>query len=126
MDAPHQSVPMRFEKIMVVGSELPQPLEEMLFATSAKVIFVPNGNKAIERAEHEMFDAAVLVSTGEEMDLAETVFNLRDISDSMQLIILAGQTSMGDSPISKKTLAKVVSSASVMTTRELEKHLNWL
>ena len=126
MDAPHQSVPMRFEKIMVVGSELPQPLEEMLFATSAKVIFVPNGNKAIERAEREMFDAAVLVSTGEEMDLAETVLNLRDISDSMQLIILAGQTSMGDSPISKKTLAKVVSSASVMTTRELEKHLNWL
>lgn len=111
---------------MVVGSELPQPLEEMLFATSVKVIFVPNGNKAIERAEREMFDAAVLVSTGEEMDLAETVLNLRDISDSMQLIILAGQTSMGDSPISKKTLAKVVSSASVMTTRELEKHLNWL
>ena len=111
---------------MIIGSEIPQPLNKVLFATTAKVTRVPDGNRAIERAQHEMFDAAVLISTGEEMDLAETVFNLNDISGSMKLIILSDQTSMADSPIPKETLAKLVSSAAVMTTRELEKHLNWL
>ena len=82
-----------FEKIMVIGSEVPPSLSAIFQAATSKVTNVPDGKMAVSRAQHEMFDTAILISTGEEMDLAETVFNLRDISNSMRLIILSDQTS---------------------------------
>ncbi|MGN6735303.1 MAG: hypothetical protein ACTHMB_25535, partial [Candidatus Binatia bacterium] len=79
---------------------------------------------AIARAQQEFFDAALLISTGEEMDLAETVFNLSDVSGATELIILSDQTNTATSPISKELLAELVSSASVMTTQDLQSHLS--
>lgn len=52
---------------------------------------VPDGETAIAQAQHESFDLAVVVSTGDNMDLAETVFNLRDISPSMPILIVSGR-----------------------------------
>jgi hypothetical protein len=118
-------VSMMFEKIMVIGSEIPQPLNVIFQAATSRVTKVPDGKVAVSRAQHEMFDAAILISTGEEMDLAETVFNLRDISGSMELIIVSDQTNTINSAVPKETLASLVSNATVMTTRELEQHLNW-
>ena len=71
-----------------------------------------------------MFHAAILISTGEEMDLAETLFNLRDISGSMELIILSDQSDAAKSAVPMETLVSLVPKASVMTTRELMKRLN--
>ena len=116
---------MTFEKIMVIGSEIPQPLNAIFQAATSRVTHVPDGKMAVSRAQHEMFDAAILISTGEEMDLAETVLNLRDISGSMELIIVSDRANTVKSAVPKETLASLVSNATVMTTRELEKHLNW-
>lgn len=116
---------MTLDKIMVIGSEIPRSLITTFQAGAHRVTRVPDGKLAVSRAQHEMFDAAILISTGEEMDLAETILNLRDISDSMQLIILSDQTNTIQSAVSKETLARLVSNATIMTTRELEKHLNW-
>lgn len=80
---------------------------------------------AVARAQREMFDAAILLSTGKEMDLTETVLNLNDISGSMELIILSDHTDTIQSAVPQETLVNFVSSVTVMTTRELEKHLNW-
>ena len=80
---------MRIEKIMLVGSEIPHALMELLLDTGSRVTKLPSGKTAVSHAQREMFDAAIIVSTGEEMDLAETVFNLRDINSSMQMIIVS-------------------------------------
>src|ERR1051325_11794872 len=110
---------MGSQKVMVVGSEIPEPLNRILSKTNTKVRHVLDGTTAITCAHHEIFDAVVLISTGEEMDLAETIFNLSDVSGAMELIILSDQTITASSAISKELLAKLVSSASVMTTQEL-------
>ena len=110
---------------MVIGAEIPRSLSAVLQAVTARVTRVPTGKMAVLRAQREMFDAAILISTGEEMDLTETLFNLSDISDSMELIILSDHTNTIKSAVPRKSLANFVSNATVMTTRELEKHLNW-
>ena len=115
---------MRFEKIIVIGSEIPQSLNAIFQAKTSRVTNVPNGKMAVSRAQREMFDAAILISTGEEMDLTETVLNLSDISRSMELIILSDQSHPINSVIPKETLAGLVSNATVMTTQELKKHFN--
>ncbi len=110
---------------MVVGSEIPRSLNPILRASRSVITIIPSGELAVARAQREMFDAVILLSTGEEMDLTETMFNLRDISNSMELIILSDHTTT-NSAVPRKTLVNFVSNATVMTTRELEKHLNWI
>ncbi|MGH7826754.1 MAG: hypothetical protein ACREQ7_16470 [Candidatus Binatia bacterium] len=74
---------------MLVCSNPSDEVNKCLRATGCEVIRVNDGETAIVQAQHAIFDLAVLVSTGEAMDLAETVFNLRDISRSMQIIIIS-------------------------------------
>jgi len=103
---------------MPVGSEIPAGLDRMLSEANAKVRHVSDGQAAIACAQHEMFDAVLLISTGDEMDLAETMFNLSDVNGAGELIILSDQTDTMNSAIPKEALAELVSSASVMTTEE--------
>jgi DNA-binding response OmpR family regulator len=117
---------MRLEKIMVVGAEIPRSLNAIFHAAKSIVTTVPSGKLAVARAQREMFDAAILLSTGEEMDLTETMFNLRDISNSMELILLSDHTTTNNSAVPREAMANFVSNATVMTTRELEKHLHWI
>ena len=115
---------MSFEKIMVIGSEIPQSLNAIFQSATSRITNVSSGKMAVSRAELETFDAAILISTGDEMDLAETVFNLRDISASLKLIIVSNLTNAINSAVIKATLAGLVSNATVMTMQELKKHFN--
>jgi hypothetical protein len=74
---------------MLVCSNPADEVEHCLRATRSEIIAVNDGEAAISEAQRASFDIAVLVSTGKAMDVTETVFNLRDISPSMQIIVIA-------------------------------------
>ncbi len=113
---------MRPEKIMLVGSGRHREVEKWLAAAGCRVVRVPDGKTAVSRVEREIFDAAVLLSTGDEMDLAETVFNLSDLGSSMEIIIVSdGFTSNERGLDTREIVARSIPNAKILTLEGLKR-----
>jgi DNA-binding NtrC family response regulator len=107
-------------KVMLVCSGARNEVEECLLAAGCRVIKVKDGETAIARVEREIFDAAVLVATGKRMDLAETVFNLRDINRSMQIIIMGDEGGIDQGAIARQIARYFVPNTTVLPLEKLE------
>ena len=115
---------MRLQKIILIGSNIPRPLGEMLLESGSRGRRISTGKSAVSHAHREMFDAAIIVSTGEEMDVAETIFNLRDINSTMQFILLSDRANASQLEIPNGSLERTLPNTKVMTLKELRRYLD--
>ncbi|HXV80833.1 MAG TPA: hypothetical protein VEG60_13220 [Candidatus Binatia bacterium] len=111
----------KLQKIMLVCSETCDEVEQFLLSAGRRVVKLNSGEAAISRAQRENFDAAVLVSTGKAMDLAETVLNLRDINGSMQIVVVTERDIIQKNDLLAKALAAYpVPGTQLLTVAQLE------
>jgi len=89
-----RNVARRFAKALLVGAERSGEVTQWLARAGCAVTSVADGTAAVQAARRETFDLAIIVSTGETMDLLETLFNLRDINDPMEIVIVTDHANM--------------------------------
>jgi hypothetical protein len=78
-----------------------------------------SGQAAVLKLRHEVVDAAVLISTGREMDLTETALTLRDINASMEIIVLTDPKRTADETARADVVARAIPKARILTAPEL-------
>jgi hypothetical protein len=113
---------VQLKKIMLVCSDPANEVEEYLLAAGCWVTKTKSGRAAVLRVKREDFDAALLISTGKDMDLAETAFTLRDVSPSLQIIIVDPEVPE-ESGIPRQNIAEVIPETKALTIDELKNYL---
>ena len=111
---------LRFKKALLVSAQSAGELESRLRAVGYNITSVNDGGVAISRARAEAFDAAILVSTGRQMGLAETAFSLRALTPSMPIVILTTNGVADQTSTLAGAVAGLVPNTSVLDVEGLE------
>jgi hypothetical protein len=110
-------------KMILVGVDHSQILERRFKAAGYEVFTVTDGMAAIDHARREPWDAAVLVSTGSLVNVADTAFNLRDLNRSMEIIILVNRLGPRSNRFLRPLLEHPIERTRVLTRRQLQREL---
>jgi DNA-binding response OmpR family regulator len=99
-------------------------VETQLANFGCRLTKVRDGNKALGKIRHETFDATIVLSTGEQMDLVETILNLRDIRPSMPVIVLIDPASSEPNDTAQAIIARAIPEIPIFSLSEFQTHLD--
>ena len=117
------SLPRRLGKTLLVCSRRCAEVENQLAHVGCRLKRVRDGNKALRTIRYETFDTAILLSTGKQMDLVETILNLRDIRPSMPVIVLIDPASSEPTDSTQAVIADAIPEIPIFTLSEFQTHL---
>jgi hypothetical protein len=109
--------------VLLVCAEDCAELEKNIGCTGCVVVKAEDSSAAMLCARHQQLDAAILVSTGREMDVTETALNLGDINRSLEIIIVADTTSARESASDAQAAARAIGVAKILAAPELTTYL---
>ena len=118
------SLPHRFGKTLLVCSRRCAEVESQLANSGCRLTKVRDGSKALGTIRHKTFDTAIVLSTGEQMDLVETILNLRDIRPSMPVIVLIDPASSEPNAAAQAIIARAIPDIPIFTLSEFQTHLD--
>jgi len=119
-----KSVNGKHGKIMLVGFDNNRILEKRFLAAGCPVVAATDNEAAINYARHETFRTTVLVSRGSLINVAETVFNLRDLNPSMEIIVLVDRLGKQSGRFLRQLLEHPIEGTQILTRRQLQKRLH--
>lgn len=109
---------------MLIGYDDKRILERRLQAAGCQVLKVSGNEEAFDRARHEIFDTTVLVSRGSLINVAETIFNLRDLNESMEIIILVERWGKTTNRFLRQLVEHPIERTRILTRRQLQRQLH--
>ena len=92
-------------KVLIVCSQASAAVKTQLDCHGWRANWARDAKTAIAKVRRESFDLAVLISTGAEMDVTETLFNLRDLRQSLPIAVVQ-PSDLEDIPPSATYMAK--------------------
>jgi hypothetical protein len=111
-------------KIMLVGSDYKQILERRFLAAGCRVVKVNDNETALDQVRREAFEKTVLVSRGSLINVAETIFNLRDLDDSMEIVVVVERLDKPTNRFLRQLLEHPIQGTRIVTRRQLQKQLH--
>ena len=117
-------VPGEQVKIMLVGFDDKRILERRFLAAGCPVVVAKDSETAIQYARHETFGTTVLVSRGSLINVAETVFNLRDLNPSMEILLLVDRLGKLTNRFLRQLIDHPIEGTQIVTRRQLQKRLH--
>ncbi|MGH7854435.1 MAG: hypothetical protein ACREP3_13405 [Candidatus Binatia bacterium] len=118
------SVNGKHGKVMLVGFDNNRILEKRFLAAGYPVFAARDNEAAIFYARHEIFRTTVLVSRGSLINVAEAVFNLRDLNPSMEIIVLVDRLGKQTNRFLRQLLEHPIEGTQILTRRQLQKRLH--
>ena len=112
------------KRVLLVCAANCSKLEERLVRGGCFTTTVNNGAEAILRAKHELLDTVLLVSTGNEMDAAETALNLSDINSSLEIIIIVERRCSEQQAAQTDVIKHAIPQTRILTIQELSRYLS--
>ena len=107
----------------MVGTDADKDVQEQFIRADWHVITTDAGAAAVAYAKHNSFSTAVLMSTGREMDLAETALNLRDVQPSLEIVILVDRTPDKETAAQADAVLRAIPNSRILTKSELNSYL---
>lgn len=111
------------KRVLLVCAADCSELEDRLIHGGCFTTRVDNGAAAILRAKHESIDTVLLVSTGKEMDAAETALNLTDINSSLDIIILVQDKHAEPQTTHAEVIRHAIPQTRILTFQEFSHYL---
>lgn len=110
-------------KVMLIGMDRNHVIERRFQTAGYEVLCAGNREAALEIARHQSLDGALLLSQKSLLNVAEIIFNLRDLCPAAEIIVLLRHGAKTSKRLLRQMLNHRFAGSEVMTRRELQKHL---
>jgi hypothetical protein len=110
-------------KVMLLGADRKHIVERRYQAAGCQVFCAADATAALDLARHQPLDTAVLLRQGSFLNIAEAVFNLRDLNQGLEIIVLIDRLAKNPSRFFRQLIENPIEKTQFMTRRQLQKHL---
>jgi len=111
-------------EVLLIGVDRNQIVERRLEAVGCHIVRCTDGVSALNLVRHRSFTSAVLLSKGSLLNATETVLNLRDLSQSLEIIVLIDRRTNDSNRFLRQLREHPIDGTKIMTRRQLQQHVH--